>query len=275
MAEYGGSKQSLGTYHDPDGTVDAEISAYEPLIDAKGIRSRILWGIKLISMQTKEEMPDPVIDDKIQDGIALVEQETGIQLFPRQHDERQPFDRNEYASMGYFRLRQRPVTSIESLRIVASNDAVLWQVSQDWIDTGFLGRGEIYIVPINVAVSTQAVGQAGAAGGAAFLAILGNQGWVPAFWRIKYTTGFANGKLPRSVNLLIGYQTGLIILSDLAAANAKMGSKSLSIDGLSQSSSNPGPQIYDKAIEELEKKKKMLVGKIKNQYGTKLFSGNV
>lgn len=275
MGDYTGSKPSLGTYHEPDQVVDAEISRYEPLIDAKGIRDRVLWGIKLQSFQTKQDMPDPVIDMKIQDAVALIEQETGVQIFPTQHDERQPFDRNEYASMGYFRLRNRPCTSIESLKIVASNDTVLWQVSQDWIDTGYLSRGEVYIVPINVAVSTQAVGQAGAAGGAAFLAILGNQGWVPAFWRIKYTTGYANGKLPRSVNYLIGIQAGLLILADLAAANATNQSKSLGIDGLSQSSSGPGPNLYDRKIEELEKAKKMLIGKIKTQFGTKLFSGNV
>jgi hypothetical protein len=274
VPDYTNSKPGLGAYHDPDQVVAAEVSRYEPLIDAQGIRDRILWGIKLVSMQTKQEMSDDLIDTKIQDAIALVEQETGIQIGPTQHDERQAFDRNEYAAMGYFRLQNRPVTSIESLRIVASNDTQLWQVSQDWIDTGYLSKGEIYIVPINVAVSSQA-GTSGAAGGAAFLAILGQQGWVPAFWRIKYTTGFANGKLPRNINLLIGYQTGLIILADLAAANAKFGSKSLGVDGLSQSSSNPGAVIYDRAIEELEKKKKMLIGKTKNQYGTKMFSGNV
>lgn len=274
MADYTDSKNALGSYSEPLNMVDAEWLRHEPLITPDQVISRFLWGLNLRSPETKEEMPKEVIGEKIADCITEAEENCSINIFPTQIDERQAFDRNEYMSMGYFRLRQRPVSSIESLKIMASNDAILWQVSKDWIDSGFLDRGLIYIVPINVAVAPSS-GSTGSAGGAAFLAILGQQSWVPAFWRIKYTTGFPDGKLPRNVNNLIGLGAAIKVLGMLAAANAKQGSKSLGIDGLSQSSSNPGPQVYKERKDELQAEYERRVKKIKNRYGTSMFAGNV
>jgi hypothetical protein len=253
--------------------VDAGWSRYEPLITPDQIRSRFLGGIKLVFTETKTEITDDLLMDFIEDAVSDLEQEVGFQIFPTQHDERQPFDRNLYQSMGYMRLRNRPVSSIEALTVTAANNAQLWQVPLEWIDTGYMTRGEIYIIPLNIATAPNSFGAP--AGGAAFLAILGQQSWVPAFWRVKYTTGYAEGKLPRNVNVLIGIQTAILVLTELAASNAKMGSKSISIDGLSQSSSNPGPDLYKTKIDQLEKRKAMHVGKLKNAFGLKLFSGEV
>ena len=52
-------------------------------------------------------------------------------------------------------------------------------------------------------------------------------------------------------------------------------SQSLSRDGISQSSSGPGPRMYLPYIEELEKKRDMLVGKIKAAFATKFLISNI
>lgn len=276
MADYTNSKET-GQHPDPESTVDAGWKRYEPLLKGSELRRRFLFGIPLVSPVTKEKLEDSDLDGFIQDSVAEVEAESGVNIFPTQHNERYAFDRNEYNMMGYFRLSQRPVASIEALQVVTSNDQAIWTIANDWIDTGYLAKGLIYIVPINIAVAPQALGMGGggAAGGAAFLAILGQQPWVPAYWRIRYTSGFKDGVIPRNLNILVGCQAAIDVLNVLAAANAKSGSKSISLDSMSQSSSNPGPDVYKTAVEQLTLRKTTLMGRLRNTFGTKIFSGNV
>src|SRR6185369_13911889 len=112
----------------------------------------------------------------------------------------------------------------------------------------------------------------GSTGGAFFLSILGNRQWIPAYWKITYTSGFKDGMVPRVINELISTIAAMEILSQLAATYARVQSHSLGIDGLSQSVSTPGPAVFQVRIQELTDKRKALVGKIRAKYGTKLFS---
>ena len=77
--------------------------------------------------------------------------------------------------------------------------------------------------------------------------------------------------MPRVINEIIGINAALEILSLLQATN-KSQSYSLSVDGLSQSSTTPGPQVYQARIDFLLKKKDGLVKKIKNTYGGQIFT---
>lgn len=275
MSDYSQTKGPNGKYTEPESVIDAADSRYEPLINAQDIRDTYLFGISLKSPETGQVMTDTLIEENFrEDAITELEEESHLIIRPTQVKEGQPFDRNEYMAMGYFRLKHRPVSSIEQLQIVTSNQAILWTVSIDWIDTRYLAEGLVYIVPINVAVAPSAQ-SGGAAGGAAFLAILGQQSWVSAFWNITYTLGYKDEKFPRNINMIIGLQTAINICSELQAANARNQSKSISQDGLSQSSSNAGPEIYAKKIEQLELRKKKLIKKLKNKYGMTMFSGNV
>ncbi len=274
MADYSQSKGGNGLFVDPQNVVDAGDMRYEPLISAEDIRRRFMWGIDLTSPETGEEMTPGMVEEMREDAIAEIEEDGHFKIKPTQVTEGQAFDRNEYMAMGYFRLENRPVSSIERLEIITSNRQLLWSVSIDWIDTRYLPRGLVYIVPINVAVapSTQS---GGAAGGAAFLAILGQQLFVPAFWNITYTCGYPDEKIPRALNVLIGLKTAMAVLGELQAANARNQSKSIGQDGLSQSSSNAGPEIFSKQIEALGERYKKLLKKLKNKFGLTMFSGNI
>lgn len=273
MSDYTISKPTYGVMQDPDDVQDAGFSRYGPLITGKQVKDNYLWGLPLYSRVTKEPFTEPMIDAQILIAIAELEAEVGINIFPTKLRERQAYDLNEFRSMGYMRLRQKPVSSIESLKVVASNDTVLWSVNLAWVDAGYLSKGLVYLLPLNLALVPSQTGSP--AGAAIFISMMGSASWIGAFWAVEYTTGYADGKLPQAINSLIGIQTALQVLALLAATNAQTNSKSINIDGLGQSSSGPGPQIYDAAIKLLLDRKKMLVGKIKNQFGGKLFSGNV
>jgi len=281
MAIFTNSKDTLGAIT-PTGAVESVWSRLEPLLTAGQLRSVHLFGIPLVSFIKNpltgkpDIMNDEALNDHIVQAVSLAEVETGMQIFPTQHQEKHPFDAFLFKSLGYFMLRNRPVVSIQALSVVPANGVSIYSVPLDWIETAHMARGQINIIPINVAVvGSISSGTTSTAGGAYFLSILGGQRWIPAFWQITYTTGWVDGLIPRVVNQLIGTIAAIEILSLLATTYARNTSHSIGIDSMSQSVSTPGPQLFKVRIEELLLKKAMLVRKMKAMAGLLIVSGEV
>ena len=278
MADYTKSK---GRTLYPDNTLETSWNRLEPLITAEEVRVGHLFGIPLYSgirdpkTGVAQEMTDPLIAKIIERAVSLAEEETNLDIFPVQHNARMAFDLQEYQSFGFFKLPLRPVNSIQSLKVVPSNDVPVYDVPLEWVDTGGLTYGQINIIPLTIGTNASGYQPVQSAGGSVFLSVFANRQWMPFFWEITYTTGFPDGKLPRTVNELIGAIAAMEILSMLAATYARSSSTSLGLDGLSQSVSGPGPQIYVQRIQELAEKRKWLVKKLKTAYGTTMFSNNV
>lgn len=278
MADYTNSKFPPGEVF-PDGAVAQGWERTEPLITPLELREFHLWGLPLQSAIRNpitgkaDILTDPTLQRYIERAVAIAELETGIDIFPTRYSEKHPYDKVEYESFGYFRVHHRPVASVDSMTVAPSSGQDVFTIPKEWIENGNLVKGQINIMPYTVNIMGTAV--PATAGGAAFLMLMGQQPWIPAFWRIEYTTGFKDGKIPRVLNELIGTIAAIEVLSMLATTYSKSTSTSLSIDGLSQSIGTPGPELFKPRLEELKEKRQALVGKLKAMYGLKLFSGNV
>lgn len=281
MADYTDSKLGYGSVvHENE--IDNDWTDLEPLIAPEKVKRLHLFGLPLVSAirnpitNEVQVMDDPLIKEYINEAVALAELETKVCFIPRQIREKHAFDRATYDAFGYFQLRQRPVNSIESLLVVPSNNEPVYSVPLEWVDTGLLHQGQINIVPLTIAVKTGAVVPLSSTpGGAQFLSIFGNKPWISAFWDITYTVGFPEGKFSRIVNHLIGVVAAMEILSALAATYSRTQSQSLSFDGLSQSVSSPGPQLFNERLDALGQKRKWLVGRLMSAYNVKLVLDNV
>ena len=99
---------------------------------------------------------------------------------------------------------------------------------------------------------------------------------MPSFWEITYISGLSlsEGQVPINVNNIVGCIAAIDLLSNLASLNTQ-NSVSIGHDGMSQSSSGPGPQIYVQRIQELEAKRQKLISEIKALYGNKYFISNI
>ena len=282
MASYNASKDTVGGVF-PVGAHDSAWKRVEPLITATDLTDTHLAGIPLVS-----GMPDPetgrrkrytpdMLNRFIDKAVGLAEIETGIAIFPTQYVEKKAWDRQEYDSFGYFVLQHRPCASVEKISVNLSNNADIYEVPLDWVETGNLAWGQLNIIPLTIAMTSgNPVAIPTTAGGALLLSIFqGKSQWVASFWEVTYTAGFPDGQVPKVVNELVGTIASQEILSQLAATYAKSSGSSLSIDGLSQSISTPGPDIFTPRLKDLAEKRKMLIGKIKNQAHLKLFSNNV
>lgn len=275
-------RPALGNELDQATDASASFTRVEPLITPEQLRDRFLTGIPLYAA-----MPDPVTkiryqitDTKLKEefipgALADVEMDTRIHLAPKEISARLPFDLNEYKQMGYFKLKDAPVTEIIELFVSDSTLNPIFFIPTTWIEAGGLQKGQVNIIPLQPAfVGGGIVGSADSAGGAAFIALMGARSWIARWWLIQYRAGFKEGRVPRVVNDVIGCRAAIDVLERLQATN-RLTSYGLGIDGTSQNISNPGPQVYKEAIDGLEKKYKRLVGKMKVLFGRRIFSDNV
>ena len=265
----------------PTGATDAsEWSRVEPLITPDQLVGRHLFGIPLVSAQidpiTKRAavMTPDMIKDHISRAVSRLELEAGFNVFPVEHTVRLPFDRNEYLSFGYLQLPHRPVTSVHSLTVSTATGNTVYSVPLEWLAPGNLIRGQVTLVPLQAAFLASGVVSNPTGSGAAFLSILGANGWIPEYWQVKYISGFQEGKIPRVVNELIGCIAAIDILS-LLATTRTANSTSLGMDGVSQSVGTAGPQVYDGRITKLEETKQILLNRLKTVYALKGFSGTL
>lgn len=266
-------------------STDADYQRTEPLITPDELVRRFLWGIDLSSQMKDPFTGKPVrwtpemVKDIIDSAFQTAELETGLTLRPVEFTEKHPFDRFAYVSYGFFKLRNIPASRVLGIAVVPPNGEAVYNMPLEWVETAYLNTGQINIIPMTAAMTGGgsvgiAPGQS-ANGGAFYLTVVQNAGWVPAYWQIKYIAGYCDGSFPRVLNDLIGTIAAMDILSMLATTYAKVQSHSLGIDGLSQSVSTPGPQIFKVRLDELKERRALLVRKFKALTGRKMFASVV
>lgn len=279
MAIYTGSKSGTGDAYPHDTVDSASWKRMEPMLTPDKLRQNFLFGIPLVSQipdpitKKAQVMTDAILQDYIVRAVAKAEEEANLLIMPVQLKERHPFDRGDYLSYGYLKTNKRPIASVEAFTVTTADGTDIFTVPNDWIEPGYLHRGQLNIIPITAAYSNSF--NTGTAGTVAFLNFLGTHHWLPAFFYVKYTAGFTDGNVPVVVNELIGTIAAMNILSQLAVTYAKSTSTSISIDGVSQSVGTPGPNIFAVRMQELAEERKRLVGQIKRMVGQRFPSNNV
>jgi hypothetical protein len=279
LSDYSKSKDGPAIF--PETAVAADYQRLEPILTPEQLVNRHLFGIPLVSQMVDpftrkpQVMSSEMIKDIIDGALQQAEMELHIDIRPVQHDEKYPFDRNLYESFGYMQLEHRPVQSIQEVAVTPPNGLDIYQVPLEWVETAYLPMGQLNIIPLTAAFIAGGTVPTFSSGAAFFLSVFGNRWWIPSFWRVKYTSGYCDGNVPRVINELIGTIAAIEVLSQLAVTYARSQSHSLGIDGMSQSVSTPGPAIFQIRMQELEAKKKKIVGKVKALTGRKIFSSTL
>lgn len=259
----------------PENAVDTSWSRLEPLLTAEELITRFLVGIPLVSRMKDPRTNKPMVitndmlKDYINRAVNTAETEMSIDIMPVKYSEKAPFIKADYDNFGYFMTQHKPVYSLDYLSIRPADNIDVFVVPLQWVETAYMAYGQINIIPLTLAITSTGVANFQVGGGSVFLNILGNKPWVPAFWAIEYTTGFKDGMIPSIINDLIGCIAAQQVLSMLAATYAMVQSSSLSIDGISQSVSTPGPKVFKDRLEELAEQRKLLTNKVKKMFQQK------
>src|ERR1035437_746998 len=154
MADYTTSKAVVGAVYPVNASASAT-SRLEPLISPKQVRTGVLFGLPLISAtvdpvtRRAAVFSDAMIKDCIDDSIAELEEKLHVFINPVQFVEKYAFDRCLYDSFLFFKLRNKPVSSIEEVCISPPNNENLFQIPPEWIETANMATGQINVLPIN------------------------------------------------------------------------------------------------------------------------------
>lgn len=244
----------------------------EPLLTPKKLVSRYLKGINL-SQYSEDDLKDKIY-------LAMNEAEMLIDttITPERRVEKHPFDRSLYKNFIHIMANFGPILTLNSLTIKSSNNVNIFKIPADWVESARFFQKQINVIPLTVVGATGiSSGQPTGAAGLAFIAAMqGGIDWVPSYWEIEYTTGLCKqeGQVPVIVNELIGAIAAIEILGNIGQQNINT-SISVSHDGISQSSSNPGPAVYQTRIGELSAKKAEYVKKIRKSIYGKYYISNI
>jgi hypothetical protein len=243
----------------------------EALLTPELLISRHLKGIPEVAKYSNDELKD-----QIELAMNDVELLTGLALTPVVIMERHPYDYNLYKSFIHFKVNHRPILSVESVKIVSTDNKPLYTMPNEWVEMGLAHKGQINILPLLQTFGASNVTSSGTPSGALiFLQAMNSNAWLPAFWTVEYTYGLCDeGKLPIVINQIVGMTAAISILSSMQALN-RNNSQSLSSDGISQSSSGQGPQVYAKRIDELTAERERLMQKIKAIFHNKYYLSNI
>lgn len=247
----------------------------EPFLTPEKLKSRFLKGINL-----KLRNGDIINDEDLKDRINLAMNEVELLLdtvITRESFKfKAPFDKSLYKSYIHIVSEKKPMVSLEHLAIVSADGNSIFEIPPTWIETANFSKGLINVIPLLAAYGVNSVQGAVGNAGIAFLTVIDGLNWVPAYWQVNYTAGLSNkeGQVPIPVNELIGTVATIAILSQVGATFI-YNSQSQSQDGISQSSSGPGPNIYARRIDELERKKEELTRKLKTIFSNRFVVGNI
>lgn len=250
----------------------------EPLITPEIIFSDYLFGVKLKDPVTKQEITTPIVQRAIKKAINAIELALNINITPLERSFKAPFDRSLFKSFGHMELPFKPITQLNSFSIESSDGVNQFEFPASWIETSHLHLGQVNFG--NIALQTPVggvnsyAGSAGIASSPLVLTTYMNLGWLPQFYRVTFVTGFPENQIPVFINELIGTQTAIDILSRMGPMYRTSGT-SLSQDGISQSISGPGNNLFKQRIDELMARKAELISQIRSYFYSSFFVGNV
>ena len=245
----------------------------EAILSPELLKSRYLTGIEDVNSKYS---PDE-LKQEIELAINEFELISELSVTKVSHSERLPFDRQAYKAFVFMKTNNGPILSIERLQIQSSNGENIYDLPPDWIETGLMHKRQVNLIPILSIFGASGLqdGQPSNAG-LIFIQAVNNFAWLPAFYTIEYTTGISHteGQVPIVVNDIIGMTAAILILSALQA-NITQTSTSIGQDGISQSSSGPGPRTYEKRIEDLTERRDKMLRKIKAIFHQKYYMSNI
>ncbi len=210
----------------------------EPLITPKQVRERYLFGVHTIDGKTGKAMTDETLQSFINTAVSWVEHYLDISITPvNNYVENLDYDLNDYIDWGYIALKNYPVQSITSMKMVYQKDEDGTPVTVQTIPNSWLRLqphdGIVRFFPNNNFPANLQIGQ----GGGFFPEIMRSQK-VPHLWQITYSYGFKDGQIPVIMNAAIGMLAAIqefIVSGHLLFSSPGISGTSISLDGISQS----------------------------------------
>lgn len=202
------------------------------IISPAELKAHFLFGVDLTN-DDGEPYPDSMFEFYIRSAQNWLERSLGgVVLSEREFEEDRDYYISDYISYSAIKLFKTPVSSVSFVGVQFPLASNVLQFDPSWYRVESVGA-YVNLVPTQGTFSSILLSQGGN-----FLPLL-YQGLqhVPMIFKIKYIAGFPKGKCPPELVEIVGMKAAmgpLNIAGDLIAG-AGIATKSISLDGLSQS----------------------------------------
>jgi hypothetical protein len=212
-------------------------------------KQRYLFGVPDVDPSTGDNWPTAAYQYHIDLGYATLSRLLDIAILPEtvvaeQHD----YYADDYERWNWLHLFRHPVVSVTQVagKFPQSQDPVIFPT--EWLVTDSLA-GHIQMIPTGGTISQFMIGST-----SLFLPLLQRGGYIPGFWRVDYSAGFAEDAIPMEINdaaCALATMSVCNILGDLIGGVGVLGG-SIGLDGLSQfislSKTATTNALYSKAL---------------------------
>jgi hypothetical protein len=244
---------------------------YEPLPTPATLRSQDLFGIPLKSSLTGQVVDDAMLQSYINQAVSQLEHTLDIYITPVDFMEKHDYSREMFAfSFAYIKLNHPNIIKVSAVQISFNNDSNIPAVITFPLEHVHImpQEGALQLVP---AYGTSLSGFlmsafSGVQYHAFQQALMSN--W-PGGVRVSYTCGFQEDKVPAMISGLVGRMAAYKFLSIMGPVLFPYNSVSVGIDGISQSSSNPGVAYLNQRLQELDRLIKEETEVVKGYYQRK------
>ncbi|MFA4944447.1 MAG: hypothetical protein WC789_07075 [Lentisphaeria bacterium] len=247
----------VGALLGPEVTMAVEAGANPLAIVSVGeLKEHYLFGVDLTD-DLKRAYPDSMFEEFVRAAVDQVSIDLDIPLLPEDVvGEKHDFNREDYSKYIFIQLKKAPLLSVQEVRMVMPGEQTILTCDASWLHPQ-LDSGQLQVVPGAGIAGSILLG----ASGAYMPLIYGSCKHVPDIFRVDYLAGL--WPTPRQVKDLVAMLAcfGPLNTAGDLIAGAGIASKSLGIDGLSQSigttssatNSGYGARllIYAKKIKEL------------------------
>lgn len=206
-----------------------------PLLSVDDLKKHYLFGI-VIDDDSGNELSDESYQQYIDNAVSLLEHTLDIYITPEQIVEDKDYRLNDYADWGYFYLNNYPIISLDKMemvyfRDVDGNPQTVQEIPNNWVRMQD-HDGIVRLIPNAKFPANLQVDNSGNFFPEALRSAL-----IPHLWRITYTAGFEDGKIPEILNQAIGLIAAIqaLIMAGNLVLGTGISSQSISLDGLSQS----------------------------------------
>jgi len=205
----------------------------DQLVSAQFVRENFLFGVNLKD-DDGNEMPDSLINLYIKSATRFIQRKLGgVLLFPTAvENEAHDYYFTDYTQFGHVKLHHYPVKKVTRYSVQFPLTSEVISFDPAWFVTDSVGA-QVNLIPRQGTLSSILMGQGGQ-----FIPILHTaRDYLPYVIFVDYECGFDQNEVDEDILEIIGMKAAmgpLNIAGDLIAG-AGIASKSIGIDGLSQS----------------------------------------
>lgn len=238
----------------PDGNdITGKFERYKPVPEANDLKNGALFGIPLKSQLTGQEVTDPMIKKYIDSAVSEIEHELDLYITPVEFVEKHDYRKHEFTwNYNYLQLNHPNVITVSKVELSFSNTEEQGFVDFPLEHVHIMPQeGVMQLVP---AFGTSLSGfLLSAFSGTQFHALRAiGLNEFPGGVRVTYTSGFEENKVPAAIVELIENIAAYKLLTFVGPLLFPYNSIGISLDGVSQSVSSPGPQFMAQRIKDLE-----------------------